>query len=86
MPTKITKYKAVDGSEHESWDSAYNHEQTLKVVQDVRGLIVDTVNNTKDDQGRRVYRVDLENAMAFADILVSTDLLHKAQTIISKKR
>lgn len=75
MPTRITKYKTVDGLEHETWDAAYAHEQALKLVRDVNTAIIEHINGYKDDQQRRVYNPDPVSIHAFADMIVTTDLL-----------
>lgn len=84
MPQKITKYKTVDSQEFDTYDEAYAHEQALKAVNDIRLLLIDAVNNTKDaETGRRVYAIDAPGVNAVADMLVGIpDLFSKIQTVL----
>lgn len=85
MVVKVTKYKALDGSEHPTYQAAYDHEVQLKLVQDVRQAVIGVVTNTTDASNRRVYSIDPQQAAVLADLLVMTDLLSQVNIICRGK-
>lgn len=84
MPTKISKYRTLDGLEFNTYDEAYQHEACLKVVEDVRAAITDTISHTKDESNRKVYILEQAAIMSFADMLVMTELFTQLKTIIKR--
>lgn len=81
MPKKITKYQAIDGSEHDTFQAAHDHEITLGLIKNVRVAVVETIQGYRDDRQRPVYNLDQASAYALADMLVMTDLLSKVNVI-----
>lgn len=81
MPKKITKYQAIDGSEHETFQKAHDHEITLALIKNVRGAVADCINSYRDEKLRPIYNISQDQAFAFADMLVMTDLLMTVNTL-----
>jgi len=82
MVQKVNRYRTLDGKEFASHDEAFNHEKGLKLISDVRDVIVDVINSTTDPQNRRVYNIDSSQASALADMLVTTDLRARLKPLL----
>lgn len=82
MVKKVSRYTTIDGKEFVNYDEAVTHEKGLKLVQDVKDTIIDTMNAVVDGQGRRVYNVDIAQANALADMLVMTDLYARLKPLL----
>lgn len=82
MPTKITKYKTVDGLEFEKFNEAHAHESNLKVVSDVHAAIVEAIDLATDDKKRPMFQVDEQTTKLFANILIETNLMARLKVLL----
>lgn len=82
MVQKVHRYRTLDGKEFASHEEAFVHEKGLRLISDVRDVIVDVINTTLDPQSRRVYNIDPSHASALADMLVTTDLRTRLKPLL----